>query len=81
MNNVHSNELTLSMRELALMGLLRSTAGFGLGLLLADSFSSENRKRVGWAVLLGSIGAGVPLGVGLMRKIIGRGAAEHPALG
>jgi hypothetical protein len=45
-------ETQLSFAELALVGGTRAAAGAGLGLLLADRFAPEQRRAIGWTLLL-----------------------------
>ena len=60
--------LSLSFPELGLIAGTRGLLGFGLGLLLADHFTSRQRRRVGWpAFLLGALST-IPILVHLLRK-------------
>lgn len=54
-------ELHLPLPELALIAGTRGALGFGLGLLLADRMSDEQRKAVGWSLLLVGILTTIPL--------------------
>ena len=42
----------LSIPELAFVAATRGMAGVGIGLLLADCLGVQQRKRVGWALLV-----------------------------
>ncbi|HEY0658659.1 MAG TPA: hypothetical protein VGD05_09305 [Pyrinomonadaceae bacterium] len=68
MENSKENKIDITLAELIELGLLRSAAGFGLGLLLTEQFSGKNRRRAGWALFLGSIAVGVPMGVKFLKK-------------
>lgn len=68
MENSANNKLDVNISELAGIGLERSLAGFGLGLLLADRFEKKNRRRVGRGLFPGSIAAGLPLGIKFLNK-------------
>jgi hypothetical protein len=54
-------ELHLPLPELGLIAGTRAALGFGLGLLLADRMSDEQRKAVGWSLLLVGILTTFPL--------------------
>jgi hypothetical protein len=54
-------ELQLPIPELGLIVGTRAAAGFGLGLLLADRFTEEKRKAVGWTLLMVGILTTFPL--------------------
>jgi len=68
MENSEPNNIDMTLTELIEIGLLRSIAVFGLGLLLADRFTGVNRRRAGWSLFPGSIAVGVPFGVNFLKK-------------
>jgi hypothetical protein len=68
MSGVKWNEISFSLTDLAVVGLLRFVSGFGLGLLLAESIGARNQKRVGWYLFLGSMAVGVPLGIRMLHR-------------
>lgn len=68
MKNSTPNKIDITLAELVRIGLLRTAAGVGLGLLLAEQFSGKNRRRTGWAFFLGSIALGIPVGVKFLKK-------------
>ena len=68
MENSKENKIDMSLNELVEIGFLRTIAGFGLGLLLADQFKEKNRSAVGWSLFLGSIALGVPVGMKFLKK-------------
>jgi hypothetical protein len=54
-------ETRISIPELALLAGTRAALGFGLGLLLADRWSHEERRGIGWALFLVGAVSTVPL--------------------
>jgi hypothetical protein len=67
MNELRWDKVSFSLTDLAVVGVSRFVSGLGLGLLLAESVSERNRKRLGWSLFWGSIAIGVPLGVQMLR--------------
>jgi len=67
MNELKWDKISFSLTDLALVGVLRFVSGLGLGLLLAESISKRNRKRLGWSLFMGSIAVGAPLGIRMLR--------------
>lgn len=66
---------TLSIPELGLIAGTRAALGAGVGLLLSDMLSREQRKAVGWTlVAVGAIST-VPLAV----EVIGKSASDAKA--
>jgi hypothetical protein len=51
----------ISTPELGLIAGTRAALGFGLGLLLADRFSTEQRQAVGWTLVAVGALTTVPL--------------------
>lgn len=68
MKNSEEKKIDITLTEMIEIGLLRSIAGFGLGLLLAERFNEKKRKTVGWSLFLGSVAVGVPVGIRFLRK-------------
>lgn len=62
------DEVNIKWAELVEIGILRSAAGIGFGLLAADLFGGRKRRAVGWTLLLGSLAAGIPLGLKFIKK-------------
>jgi hypothetical protein len=61
-------ELQIPLPELGLIAGTRALAGFGLGLLLAEFFSEEQRKSLGWTfLLLGGLST-IPLAVDVLGR-------------
>ena len=54
-------ETTISIPELGLVAGTRGALGIGLGLLLADQMSPEQRKTIGWTLLLLGALSTIPL--------------------
>lgn len=54
-------ETRLTLPELGLVAGTRAAAGIGIGLLLADHLSPEQRKAVGWTLLLVGALTTIPL--------------------
>jgi len=52
---------TLSLPELALIAGTRAALGAGLGLLLADRFTGDQRRAVGWTLLAVGVFSTIPL--------------------
>ncbi len=67
MNEMKWEKVSFSLTDLALVGVLRFVSGLGLGLLLSESISNRNRKRIGWSLFWGSIAVGTPLGIRMLR--------------
>ncbi|HUE81622.1 MAG TPA: hypothetical protein VMM84_05850 [Pyrinomonadaceae bacterium] len=63
--------LSFSFKELATVAAVRSVAGIGLGLMIADYINPKKRRRVGMALFLGSIAVGLPVGLDILRKLRG----------
>ena len=61
-------ETHLTLPELGLIAGTRGAAGAGLGLLLADRLSHEQRRAVGWTLLLVGALTTIPLAI----EVLGR---------
>lgn len=62
------SRLDITLAELAETATLKAAGGFALGLLTASLFSESQRKKIGWAVLLGGIAVGLPLGIRVLNN-------------
>jgi hypothetical protein len=51
----------ISLPELALIAGTRAFIGAGIGLLLADRLSANQRKAVGWTILVAGAAVTIPL--------------------
>ena len=54
-------ETRITIPELVLIGATRGLAGAGLGLLLANRLSDEQRRAVGWSLFLIGAFSTIPL--------------------
>jgi hypothetical protein len=54
-------ETRITLPELGLLAGTRAAAGAGLGLLLADRLSEDQRKAVGWALFIFGALTTIPL--------------------
>jgi hypothetical protein len=65
--------------ELGLIAGTRALAGAGLGLLLANRLSSENRRAIGWTLLLVGAVSTIPLALEVLdrRRQSAREETEH----
>jgi hypothetical protein len=61
-------EAQLTVPDIALVLGTRAALGIGLGLLLADHFSAEQRRGVGWTLLLAGAYTGAALGLELFGR-------------
>lgn len=58
----------LSVPEIVLIAATRGMIGFGAGLLLADKFSRERRRAVGWPLFLAGVASTIPLALHIFGK-------------
>ncbi len=56
-----SKPRNVTLPELALIAVTRGVIGFGAGLLLADKFKREWRKRLGWSLFLTGVASTIPI--------------------
>jgi hypothetical protein len=68
-------ETPITLPELALVAGTRAALGAGLGLLLADHLSRDQRRAVGWTLVLIGVGTTVPLAL----EVFGKSRAIEPA--
>ena len=61
-------ETTLTMPELAMIGGTRMALGAGIGFLLADKLSSEQRRAAGILLLLVGVISTIPLALEVFGK-------------
>jgi hypothetical protein len=61
-------EIRLSMPELGLIAGTRAALGGGVALLLAERLNKEQRKSVGWTLLLMGVITTIPLGMMVLNK-------------
>jgi hypothetical protein len=60
------SELTLP--EIALIAGTRGMLGAGAGLLLADRLNNDQRKAIGWTLLIVGAISTIPLAIGVLSK-------------
>jgi hypothetical protein len=58
----------ISLPELALIAVTRAGLGAGLGLLLANRMTEDQRKAAGWALLIGGAAATLPLAIDVLNR-------------
>ena len=61
-------ERKVTLPELALIAGTRVALGVGLGLLLTDKLSADQRKAVGWTLLLFGATTTIPLAIEVLGK-------------
>jgi hypothetical protein len=74
-------ETRITIPELALIAGTRAALGAGIGLLLADRLAADQRKAVGWTLLLIGALSTIPLAfevLGGNRLSIHEAVPEHP---
>jgi hypothetical protein len=62
-------EVHVTLPEIGLIAGTRAMVGAGLGLLLADRLTEDQRKAVGWTFLLIGAVSTVPLAVDMLGKL------------
>ena len=67
-------ETHITLPELALVAGTRAALGAGVGLLLSDRFSPEQRRAVGWTLLIIGALTTIPLGF----EVFGGGRMSRP---
>jgi 4-amino-4-deoxy-L-arabinose transferase-like glycosyltransferase len=61
-------ETHVSLPELGLIAMTRGAAGFGIGLLVADRLSPDQRKALGWGLFLLGALTTIPLALDVLSK-------------
>lgn len=64
----YMKETTLTIPEIALIGGTRAALGAGLGLLLAERLTSDQRRGAGWALLAVGALTTIPIVIGVLSK-------------
>ncbi len=75
-------ETRLTLPEVGLLAGTRVAAGVGIGLLLADRLSPEQRKAIGWSLLIVGALTTIPLAIevfGNSRFLTAAGGQEGTA--
>ena len=71
------NRTPLSIPEIAMIAGTRGMLGAGVGLLLADRLSREQRRAVGWTLFAVGAITTVPIAVQLLRSMHDNGAERE----
>ena len=58
----------ITLPEIALIGGTRAMIGAGVGLLLADKLSDDQRKAIGWTLLITGAISTIPLAINIFSK-------------
>jgi hypothetical protein len=58
----------LTLPEIALIAATRGMLGAGAGLLLADKLNEDQRKAIGWTLLLVGAVSTIPLAIEVLSK-------------
>jgi hypothetical protein len=58
----------LTLPEIALIAATRGMLGAGAGLLLADKLNEDQRKAIGWTLLVVGAVSTIPLAIGVLSK-------------
>lgn len=61
-------EHKVTLPELALVASTRVVLGAGLGLLLADRLNADQRKSIGWALLVLGALSTIPIAIEVLGK-------------
>lgn len=61
-------ERSITLPELGLIGGTRAALGFGLGLLVSERLDPEQRRAIGWTLLLVGLATTVPLAIEILGK-------------
>lgn len=69
---------TLPLPELGLIAGTRVMLGAGAGLLLADRFLNERRKKIGWSLFVVGALSTIPLAFDIFRRLRTANSAMEP---
>ena len=58
----------LTLPEIALIASTRGMLGAGVGLLLADKLNKDQRKAIGWTLLIVGAVSTIPLAIEVLNK-------------
>lgn len=72
-------ETRITLPELALIGATRGMLGAGIGLLLADRISENQRRAVGWTLMLVGAFSTIPLAMEVLNASRSIEQEEWPA--
>jgi hypothetical protein len=71
-------EASVTVPELGLIAGTRVALGVGLGLLLGDLLSAEQRRAIGWTLLIFGAVSTVPLAFEVLGKLRSTGPTGQP---
>jgi len=74
-------ETRITLPDLALVAGTRAALGAGVGLLLADCLSPEQRRAVGWTLVLFGAVTTIPLAFEVLGGRVSAAGASEPADG
>lgn len=63
-----SEAKSLTVPEIAFIAATRGAIGFGAGLLLAEKFTRERRKVLGWTLLVSGLASTIPIAIHIFGK-------------
>ena len=59
---------SITVPEIALIAATRGAIGFGAGLLLANKFNRNRRKKLGWTLFLSGLASTIPIAMRVFGK-------------
>ncbi len=62
-------ELRIALPELALIAGTRGALGLGLGLLLSNRLSEDQRRAIGWTLFTIGLASTIPLGADVLGRL------------
>jgi hypothetical protein len=62
-------EMRIALPELALIAGTRGALGLGLGLLLANRLSADQRRAIGWTLFTIGLASTIPLGADVLGRL------------
>jgi uncharacterized membrane protein YfcA len=73
-------EAHLTLPELGMIAGTRAALGAGLGLLLADHLSGEQRRAIGWTLVAVGVISTIPLATEVLGRLGSPSYEERPEL-
>jgi len=58
----------ITVPEIALIAATRGAIGFGAGLLLANKFNRNRRRKLGWTLFLSGLASTIPIAMRVFGK-------------
>ena len=59
---------SITVPEIALIAATRGAIGFGAGLLLANKFNRNRRRKLGWTLFLSGMASTIPIAMRVFGK-------------